>query len=329
MSKTVKIPDYTRPNWVCCIGGHRYVYPAGSTQEVPDEVAELIEDQMELQPKEDENAGSGGGVSSWNDLKDKPFGDVIEVQNYHIDKMTAYVEWDDYQGSYCGNVFKNGIYVNGQEELGVGYGNLVHGEYYTVLWDGVEYEAEFRYVEGGGCFGHEYYNPKYWGDSQGLPFGIFITFEGRLLAVETTDPGESHTFAIYTKGDTSEAFKTIDPKYMPNSVWLENGEVKTNCDIVIRCHSVFNDQEDEYTEKASIIRGSFDDAKEKIMMGLPVSVFVIWSREGIDYDGNPSKSLSNQVSCDVRYYNESDGEYLEICAGVWFYLNSDGSVEID
>lgn len=327
MSKTVKIPDYTRPNWVCCIGGHRYVYPAGSTQEVPDEVAELIEDQMELQPKEDENAGSGGGVSSWNDLKDKPFGDVIEVQNYHIDKMTV-ANLEEYKGWYCKNLFNSGIYVNGQEEIGVGYGNLVHGQYYTVLWDGVEYEAEFRDVEGGGCFGHEYY-VNVWEDSQGLPFGIFITFEGRLLAVETTDPGESHTFAIYTKGDTSEAFKTIDPKYMPNSVWLENGEVKTSCDIFIEVIYTEDSNEDG-TYKCNLVKGSFYEAKEKLMMGLPVSCFVSCLESGVYDDGYSWQNIEHDFAYNVSYsYNSEDGESIYIYAeGGEFYLYSDGRLEI-
>lgn len=66
MSKVVTIPDYTRPNWVCCINGVRYAYPAGSTQEVPDEVADLIEDQQEQQPVPDPDQG---GVS-WEELPD-------------------------------------------------------------------------------------------------------------------------------------------------------------------------------------------------------------------------------------------------------------------
>lgn len=51
MSKMVTIPNYTRPYWECCINGVLHRYTAGSTQEVPDEVAALIEDQMEQQPK--------------------------------------------------------------------------------------------------------------------------------------------------------------------------------------------------------------------------------------------------------------------------------------
>lgn len=43
MSKTVMIPNDTRPTWSCEINGARYAYAAGTEQTVPDEVAALIE----------------------------------------------------------------------------------------------------------------------------------------------------------------------------------------------------------------------------------------------------------------------------------------------
>ena len=52
MSKMVTIPTYTRPYWECFINGVHHRYTAGSTQEVPDEVAALIDHLMKQQPKE-------------------------------------------------------------------------------------------------------------------------------------------------------------------------------------------------------------------------------------------------------------------------------------
>ena len=52
MSKTVTIPSYTRPYWECCINGVMYRYTSGSAQEVPDEVAALIENNLNQKPKE-------------------------------------------------------------------------------------------------------------------------------------------------------------------------------------------------------------------------------------------------------------------------------------
>lgn len=58
----VKIPKDKRPNWECEINGVKYSYPAGTEQEVPEAVAELIENLEELRPKTDSNAGGGGAV---------------------------------------------------------------------------------------------------------------------------------------------------------------------------------------------------------------------------------------------------------------------------
>lgn len=43
MSRSVTIPTYMQPDFVCTINNVTYRYKAGTTQEVPDEVAELIE----------------------------------------------------------------------------------------------------------------------------------------------------------------------------------------------------------------------------------------------------------------------------------------------
>lgn len=42
MSKSIKIPDTMNP-FVVILNGKKYVYEAGATETVPDEVAELIE----------------------------------------------------------------------------------------------------------------------------------------------------------------------------------------------------------------------------------------------------------------------------------------------
>lgn len=50
MSKTITIPTNHNP-YIVVINNHMYVYKAGETIEVPDEVAETIEDAIELEPK--------------------------------------------------------------------------------------------------------------------------------------------------------------------------------------------------------------------------------------------------------------------------------------
>ena len=50
MSKTITIPTNCNP-YIVVINNHVYTYRAGDTIEVPDEVAEAIEDALELAPK--------------------------------------------------------------------------------------------------------------------------------------------------------------------------------------------------------------------------------------------------------------------------------------
>jgi hypothetical protein len=50
MSKTITIPTNCNP-YIVVINNHVYTYKAGETVEVPDEVAEAIEDAIELEPK--------------------------------------------------------------------------------------------------------------------------------------------------------------------------------------------------------------------------------------------------------------------------------------
>lgn len=92
MSKVVTIPTYQSP-FVVMVNGVKYVFPAGSVQEVPDEVAVVIEANSRKKPEEPvdapfdccEGGGSGGGTQpDWNQtdsyaadfIKNKPFGDM-------------------------------------------------------------------------------------------------------------------------------------------------------------------------------------------------------------------------------------------------------------
>lgn len=52
MSKSVTIPTYMQPDFVCTINNTTYRYKAGTTQTVPDAVAELIENINAQEPVE-------------------------------------------------------------------------------------------------------------------------------------------------------------------------------------------------------------------------------------------------------------------------------------
>lgn len=62
--RTVMIPTTENP-WQCEINGIKYSYPAGTEQTVPDQVADLIGDIAEAQPKQ------------WAEVRKAPAGSVL------------------------------------------------------------------------------------------------------------------------------------------------------------------------------------------------------------------------------------------------------------
>lgn len=72
-----KIPDNMRP-WSCEVNGVKYVYPAGTEQDVPEEVAAIIDAYWASKEKVFPNT-----AISFNELKDRPFGeDRVVVFEY-------------------------------------------------------------------------------------------------------------------------------------------------------------------------------------------------------------------------------------------------------
>lgn len=53
MSKKVRIPSHMMPLFMCNVNGRKYIYPAGTIQEVPDDVASVIENFWEMKPAQE------------------------------------------------------------------------------------------------------------------------------------------------------------------------------------------------------------------------------------------------------------------------------------
>lgn len=66
----VLIPNTMKPNFCVSINGTKYSYPAGTMQDVPDEVAQVIENHVELYYPEHAASGAGewDAVISTTDL---------------------------------------------------------------------------------------------------------------------------------------------------------------------------------------------------------------------------------------------------------------------
>ena len=220
-----------------------------------------------------------GGASSWNDLKDKPFYVISDAEQKYYSEETTFDGFTD-NNYFSGVTFwDNPLSINGE---------LVIGRTYTVVWDGVEYQAEL--CEGEGClyFGHCYYWDKYWGSD--LPFGILFVYSDRAIQViQTTDEGTSHTLAIC---ETIPAkVKQIDAMFVPNSVWVEGETTKTNCDIAVKVELGDN------IESVTTMKCDYASAVAKIKAGIPVYCYY----------------------SSVRAYDDGRGTYVGIVpAEIWF-----------
>lgn len=72
--RKVKIPTSMNP-FVVHVNGEKYVYPAGTEQEVTDAVANVIDAYIKKENQQPDPTESPFSTS-WNDLKDKPFGET-------------------------------------------------------------------------------------------------------------------------------------------------------------------------------------------------------------------------------------------------------------
>lgn len=93
MSKTIIIPKYNDP-FTVVINNKVYQYKGGETVEVPDEVAEAIEDALELVPKPRKNISLLGQSAD---------GSITEISAKDIDGVTTIVTYAFYN---CFNIKK-------------------------------------------------------------------------------------------------------------------------------------------------------------------------------------------------------------------------------
>ena len=126
------------------------------------------------------------GISSWNDLEDKPF-DTIRTETVVLDEMTFYGG-----GS--------GIQISIEEE----FENVEH----TVIFDGVEYKCTPNITDGDSVLG----DSGYWYClTYDYPFGISYIHK----QLYTSD-GSTHTIKVVK--NVSETVKQIEDKYISENI---------------------------------------------------------------------------------------------------------------
>lgn len=134
--------------------------------------------------------GGSGGVSSWNDLTDKPF---YKSEETILDGTFEFVD--------AGGEM-SGMYLH---QIGDADFSLSDGQSYTVVWDGKEYQCTAAIIMGEVLMG----NLGLAGMADtGEPF-CFMSFNG-VCAAGTFDTAANHTVKVST-----ETIKTIDPEFLP------------------------------------------------------------------------------------------------------------------
>lgn len=207
----VKIPE-TRNPFIVALNGVEYVYQAGEEVEVPDAIGELIlnavkaADNLTETDEVEPPFGSGdcsceGGVTSWNDLPDKPFGEET-VEKVILD-----------------NVSTSGGPANDVEE---GYGDehgvlraseMVPGDTYIAIVDGIEYRDVCREVADETSDG-------------GVGVEVFPAFASEEIPVSLGSYGNNVYISFYPNDMQSRTVTlihlakevtTLDPKFLPKA----------------------------------------------------------------------------------------------------------------
>lgn len=103
--------------------------------------------------------------------------------------------------------------------------DLVVGDTYTVVWDGVSYEVECKFNENNGMtyVGNENYLTMQPGGE--IPFCILEAME--ILYVATESTASSHTIEVYGNG---EIVHKINPQFLPDGVGYEERGITTLID---------------------------------------------------------------------------------------------------
>lgn len=145
-----------------------------------------------------------GGVSSWNDLTDKPFGEETGKAYLFEETQCDGFEYNSNFGAYQ--------YVIAPSPFA-----LTLGETYKVIWDGTEYECAAQDMSVVAPDGVGLGNLSIVGGAgNGEPF--VIGYSGGGVSFFAFDAAASHTVGIYQESTT---VKKIDIKYLPAEIYTE------------------------------------------------------------------------------------------------------------
>lgn len=149
-----------------------------------------------------EGGSGGGGVTSWNELEDKPFGEEVSLSELYASEGIAFSQHIGYSD----------VYVS--EQGAVPAIQLVVGNTYFVNWEGTEYQCIAADYSGRAtCLGN--LSIMRYGDDTGEPFLVMSMPSYDQYAVATKDTAATHSVGIY---EGSVTIHTIDPKFLPDEL---------------------------------------------------------------------------------------------------------------
>lgn len=168
-----------------------------------------------------DNEGGTGGVSSWNDLTDRPFY-FESTPIAKLEKQTIEIKQRDNEyGTYFGGITNGfGDIVTSVTNTGKGFGYNTafdEGNRFVVTIDGVEYEET---VQGNGSYGYSFGSGVfYWGDNgpsddSTWPFYMSFGDTGFILWMSEDKVG-SHDISIQVYDDE---LKKLDEKFIPDTI---------------------------------------------------------------------------------------------------------------
>ena len=186
-----KIPEDMRP-WECNVNGVKYVYPAGTEQNVPAEVAALIDAYWEKQAVDYPETGI-----SFNDLKDKPFySEVVESVDVEVKEQTI--------TSVTNSSGKHNAKLYNEDTGLVATKDNTH---VIVVFDGELFDLRSN----NNLLGNRAILGVAGAVDTGEPFHIVTG--NSVTNIYTKTPGD-HTIAI-TVYKEETVYHTIDPKFLP------------------------------------------------------------------------------------------------------------------
>ena len=233
MSKTVIIPECMNPFEVM-IDGKYYSYPAGTTQEVPDDVAAVIESHKQTHEAQmtPPSADLPGVCLLAVDMTLRKLGVSEETKQTAILPETVVLP-----ESHEMSAGKYGAFA-------LPFVAMEVGKKYRVVADGVALEhiatdASYQIIGNASLFNDETDN--------GWPWVFVIAMDYQVTAIGFADPAEnekSHTVAVY---EVTETTTPIDHKYLPG-VCLPVVELETQPQIDVPV--VLSEKETEQLKNA-------------------------------------------------------------------------------